>query len=1105
MFCLAFAQIQGPAMQTMRPSSHLFVNPELTTSSSSYCTITSSMDSSTRSESFPGAVQPQRVSPEESICNTFWRPRLTFHSFQHGRSLVDFGSLWPDGDHLRILVGEIHTNTSLQGAVLYLCKLVLRCGPVRVLKALVEQKIIGPDQRFEPLGGTMMHLACVAQNPEAVSYLTSVGVNLKAQDRNGRTADQVCYCPRTRKILQPFKSAMQAVAQPSPRKKSVAYVSVQQKQDIFSLAEEGHYDELQIKLQTMEFEVNNEKSAEGDLLIHIAAAGGVDQLDLLMTLVCIQGADVNAYNGKGQTPLCIAADLGHAITVEVLICILGADPNKCDLVRGWTPLHYAASHNYMDIVSCLLKRGADVNLESYNGLRPDDVAKRYEAADCTEIIGSKRTERCRYYRHLVQEGQLLGKELTRRDLFVTDMTGSTLLMVGAENNRVENMLVLLGMEDCPIDAQHERSGCTALAIAAREGHAEAVRTLLEHGANPSIPDVEGLLPLHHACRNRCFIVVEIISHYRQGLTGLEQALKLATTPEIQSTVRYAIDRRQSELITPLLFECAINGDADRLFCTLESGDEVNQTTGAGDWPMYLAAENGHLDVMKILYERDGDISRLHKASKNTVLHVACIRGHLHVAKYVLQFCRKTPGGSPALLDVNAVNAAGLTALQLAAEKGYSRIVRLLLQNGATTALLDSYGELFSCPQYQGVQMLIETHRKQHLDRILECLEHRDLLEDAGKLFSMPEKHTHASGLVFLETVFQDFWRKLQRIMDTLRNKKGLPQLKTIWQPPFDHNMRSQDGDTPLMVACSQGNLEVVKFLLESAVYEDSGLSDMDSSLFEDDLSDADSGTCVEDSTPVGASASTVTASDTTAVKERYSSPQFHHTGEKELPQLPFAAESSPSHESRRQSRTSVSSRSTARRSLFSVQEKDHDSAVTEPTTDTASFTFTPSKSKSSSSRLKGSLSIYLDGNKVSHVCAVNPRDGCTALHRSIESKQCKPELVQALLESDSSCINLQDDTGCTALHLACRLGHKPIVKLLMSNQHVDLNMRTLEGHLPEEMTKTTLIQKMVEKARADAPNSSMMILLDTSASSGGGASIDFDSLNLRFERLKKEL
>ncbi|XP_066263676.1 ankyrin-2-like isoform X2 [Branchiostoma lanceolatum] len=1102
MFCLAFAQ--GPNMQTMRSSSHLFVNPELTTSSSSYCTITSSMDSSTQSESFPGAVQPQRVSPEDSICNTFWRPRLTFHSFQHGRSLVDFGSLWPDGDHLRILVGEIHTNTSLQGAVLYLCKLVLRCGPVRVLKALVEQKIIGPDQRFEPLGGTMMHLACVARNPEAVSYLTSVGVNLKAQDRNGRTADQVCYCPKTRKILQPFKSAMQAVAQPSPRKKSIAYVSVQQKQDIFSLAEEGHFDELQIKLQTMEFDVNNEKSAEGDLLIHIAAAGGVDQLDLLMTLVCIQGADVNAYNGKGQTPLCIAADLGHAITVEVLICILGADPDKCDLVRGWTPLHYAASHNYMDIVSCLLKRGADVNLESYNGLRPDDVAKRYDAADCTEIIGSKRTERCRYYRHLVQEGQLLGKDLTRRDMFITDMTGSTLLMVGAENNRVENILVLLGMEDCPLDAQHERSGCTALAIAAREGHAEAVRTLLEHGANPSIPDVEGLLPLHHACRNKCFIVVEIILHYRQGLTGLEQALKLATTPEIQSTVRYAIDRRQSELITPLLFECAINGDADRLFCTLESGDEVNQTTGAGDWPMYLAAENGHLDVMKILYERDGDISRLHKASKNTVLHVACTRGHLHVAKYVLQFCSKSQGGSPALLDVNAVNAAGLTALQLAAEKGYSKIVRVLLLNGATTALLDSYGELFSCPQYQGVQMLIETHRKRHLERILECLEQRDLLEDAGKLFSMPEKHTHVSGLLFLETVFQDLWRKLQRIMDTLRNKKGLPHLKTIWQPPFDHNMRSHDGDTPLMVACSHGNLEVVKFLLESAVYEDSCLSDMDS-LFEDDTSDADSGTCVEDLTPVGASASTATASDSTTVKERYTSLQLPHTGDKELLQLPSAAESSPSLESRRHSRASVSSRSTARRSLFSGRDRDQDSAVTEPTADTASFTFTPSKSKSSSSRLKGSLSIYLDGNKVSHVCAVNPRDGCTPLHRSIESKQCKPELVQALLEADSSCINIQDDTGCTALHLACRLGHKPIVKLLMSNQNVDLNVRTMEGHLPEEMTKTTLIQKMVAKARADAPNSSMMILLDTSASSGGGASIDFDSLNLRFERLKKEL
>ena len=39
-----------------------------------------------------------------------------------------------------------------------------------------------------------------------------------------------------------------------------------------------------------------------------------------------------------------------------------------------------------------------------------------------------------------------------------------------------------------------------------------------------------------------------------------------------------------------------------------------------------------------------------------------------------------------------------------------------------------------------------------------------------------------------------------------------------FQPRFDHNLRDKDGDTPLMVACKYGRVEMVKFLLQSAVY-----------------------------------------------------------------------------------------------------------------------------------------------------------------------------------------------------------------------------------------------------------------------------------------------
>ena len=79
---------------------------------------------------------------ELNICNVFWRPKLACHPFQFGDQLVSFGELWPGEDRLAPLV-SCFMGPEMQDAVIDCCMLALRCGPVRVLKQLVEQKIIG--------------------------------------------------------------------------------------------------------------------------------------------------------------------------------------------------------------------------------------------------------------------------------------------------------------------------------------------------------------------------------------------------------------------------------------------------------------------------------------------------------------------------------------------------------------------------------------------------------------------------------------------------------------------------------------------------------------------------------------------------------------------------------------------------------------------------------------------------------------------------------------------------------------------------------------------------------------------------------------------------
>ena len=66
------------------------------------------------------------------------------------------------------------------------------------------------------------------------------------------------------------------------------------------------------------------------------------------------------------------------------------------------------------------------------------------------------------------------------------------------------------------------------------------------------------------------------------------------------------------------------------------------------------------------------------------------------------------------------------------------------------------------------------------------------------------------------------------------------------------------------------------------------------------------------------------------------------------------------------------------------------------------------------------------------MCAVNLFDGSTPLHRAIEGGD-NPVIVNRLVEADGAVINMQNDAGLTAVHLACKLGRKKVLESLLVN------------------------------------------------------------------------